>query len=263
MYIHDLLAPIEALAPLTRAANWDNCGLQVGSPDETLTGVLVAVNPSRLALQTAIARGANLLVTHHPLLFKAVKVLDTRTDPGRSAALAIKNGITVYAAHTNLDVVACNHHLSRLLGFPLDRPLSVMGHDPAGTPFGIGLWGELPESMAVSEILDRVKQAISPRSLRLVGDSARRVRRIAICSGSGGDLVDDALAQGVECFITGELRYHTALDCLDRGLAVIEAGHQATEQPVVDFLVEALRPHLPASIPISGFSELEPFEVIQ
>lgn len=365
MYIRDLLARIEALAPLSRAANWDNCGLQVGSPDEPLKGVLISVNPSRHALEAAIAQGANLVVAHHPLIFKATKVIDTRHDPGRSTALAMRHGITVYAAHTNLDVTACNHHLSRLFGIPMDRPIEVMGADPvyrmgvgippqdvsrvleamwqagagrserydqasflvdgettfrplpgshpaegevmaasreplvraevlvkaadlkavkaamrgahpyeepifdlirlenAGEPYGIGLWGELPEPMAVSEVLARVKRAINPRSLRLVGDASRQVRRIGVCSGSGGDLAYDALSQGVECFITGELRYHTALDCLDRGLTVIEAGHQATEQPVVDFLVDALRPHLPASIPIMGFSEPEPFEVIQ
>ncbi len=365
MYIRDLLGRIEALAPLSRAANWDNCGLQIGSPDEPLKGVVVSVNPSTPALEAAIAQGANLLVAHHPLLFKATKVIDTRHDPGRSAALAMRHGITVYAAHTNLDATACNHHLSKLFGIPMDRPLEITGQDPLyrmgvgvppeaaervlramwdagagrskaydqasflmqgeatfrplpgshpaegalleatrqplvraevlvkgsvlaavkaamraqhpyeepivdvirletpGEPLGIGLWGELPEAMAVSEVLERVKRAIAPRSLRLVGDSRRQVRRIGVCSGAGGDLAYDAIKQGVECFITGELRYHTALDCLDRGLTVIEAGHQATEQPVVDFLVDALRPHLPAAIPILGFSEPEPFEVIQ
>lgn len=365
MYIRDLLGRIEALAPLSRAANWDNCGLQIGSPDEPLRGVLVSVNPSTAAVEAAAAQGANLLVAHHPLLFKATKSIDTRFDPGRAAALAMRHGVTVYAAHTNLDATACNHHLSRLFAIPMDRPIEVMGKDPlyrlgvgvppeavdrvlsamwnagagrsdhydqasfvvdgeatyrplpgshpaegavgersrvplvraevlvkasvlravtaamraahpyeepiydvirldaAGEPHGIGLWGELPEPMAVSEVLERVKRAIKPRSLRLVGDRARIVRRIGVCSGSGGDLVYAALAQGVECFITGELRYHTALDCLDRGLAVIEAGHQATEQPVVDYLVDYLRPHVPEAIPILGFDEPEPFEVIQ
>lgn len=365
MQIKDLLARIEALAPLHLAASWDNCGLQVGSPDEPLKGVLISVNPSTEALEAAIAQGANLLVAHHPLIFKATKTIDTRHDPGRAIALAMRHGITVYAAHTNLDATACNHHLSRLLGIPMDRPIQVMGTDsvhrlgvgvppenveqvlramwdagagrsegydmasfvvdgeasyrplpgshPAagevgeftrmplvraevlvkgsdlsavkaamraqhpyeepifdvirldqpGSPQGIGLWGELPEPMAVSDVIARVQSALSPRSLRLVGDASRRVRRIGVCSGSGGDLVYDALALGVECFITGELRYHTALDCLARGLTVIEAGHQATEQPVVDYLVDALRPHLPASIPVSGFFEPEPFEVIQ
>lgn len=364
MQHRDLLGQIEALAPLSRAANWDNCGLQVGSPDDPLTGVLVSVNPSYAAVEAAARSHANLLVTHHPLLFKATKSLDTRRDPGRTVALAMRHGITVYAAHTNLDVAACNHHLSRLFGIPMDRPLDVMGQEPwyrlgvgippehveavrermgaagagrserydmasfsvagettfrplsgsrpaqgapgeltraslvrvevlvkgsdlkavttamraahpyeepvydvirldtAGAPFGLGLWGELPEAIPVSEVLGRVQQGIAPRSLRLVGDRDRRVRRIGVCSGSGGDLMEAALRQGVECLITGEVRYHTALECLERGLTVIEAGHQATEQPVVDFLVEFLRPGLPASIPITGFVEPEPFEVI-
>lgn len=364
MRIRDILAHLEALAPLSYAASWDNCGMQFGDPDRACSGVLVTVNPSLAAVHAAERAGANLVVAHHPLLFKATKKLDTRKDPGRTIEALAKAGIACYAAHTNLDATACNHHLATLFGLPMDRILQVEGKEawykliawvptdaatsllealwaagagrigpydqasfksegtatfrpleganpavgtvgdrhegfearievlvparvrgavlkalvqahpyevPAydlvklengGDPFGIGLWGELPEPMTIKAVAERVQGAINPRSLRLVGDADRLVRRVGVCSGSGGDLADAALAQGVELFITGEVRYHTALEAEAQGLAMLEAGHQATEQPVVDFVVDYLKALVPATLSITGFAEPEPFEVL-
>ncbi|HEY9900333.1 MAG TPA: Nif3-like dinuclear metal center hexameric protein [Pantanalinema sp.] len=364
MRIRDILAHLEALAPLSYAAGWDNCGMQFGDPDRPCTGVLVTVNPSLAAVEAAERAGANLVVAHHPLLFKATKNLDTRREPGRTVEALAKAGIACYAAHTNLDATACNHHLATLFGLPLDRILQVEGTEawyklvawvpteaapallealwaagagrigpydqasfrsegtatfrplsgakpavgsvgerhqgpetrvevlvparvrgavlralheahpyevPAydvvrlengGEPYGIGLWGELPEPMTVQAIAERVQAAINPRSLRLVGDRARLVRRVGVCSGAGGDLFGAALAQGVELFITGEVRYHAALEAEAQGLAMLEAGHQATEQPVVAFVVDHLKALVPNTVPITGFAEPEPFEVL-
>lgn len=364
MRIRDVLAHLEALAPLSYAASWDNCGLQFGDPDRPCTGVLVTVNPSMAAVEAAERAGANLIVAHHPLLFKATKRLDTRKDPGRTVEALARAGIACYAAHTNLDATACNHHLATLFGLPMDRILQVEGTEawyklvvwtpveaaprllealwaagagrigaydqasfrsdgtatfrplpganptegtvgerhqgpetrvevllasrvrgavlralhqthpyevPAydvvrlengGDPYGIGLWGELEAPMTVQAIADRVQAAIQPRSLRLVGDRERLVRRVGVCSGSGGDLYPAALAQGVELFITGEIRYHAALEAEAQGLAMLEAGHQATEQPVVTFVVDHLSALVPNTVPITGFAEPEPFEVL-
>lgn len=364
MQIRAILTLLEELAPLSYAASWDNCGLQFGNPDETCTGVLVTVNPSLAAVQEAERIGANLVVAHHPLLFKATKRLDTRQDPGRIVAHLAKAGITCYAAHTNLDATACNHHLAALFGLRMDRVLQVEGRhawyklsvlvpansersvlealwqagagqtgaydrvafrsegtgtfrplpgsnpslgqvgkehegqeirievlvpapvrgavldalvtahpyeapaydllklENGGEPYGIGLWGELAEPLTVGAIAGRVQQALSPRSLRLVGDRERLVRRVGVCSGAGGDLADAAIAQGVDLFITGEVRYHTALEAAEQGLAILEAGHQATEEPVVDYVTKYLAARVPETLPIVGFAEPEPFEVL-
>ncbi|MBO9539577.1 Nif3-like dinuclear metal center hexameric protein [bacterium] len=364
MRIRDILEHLETLAPLSYAASWDNCGLQFGDPDRPCTGVLVTVNPSLASVEAAERAGANLVVAHHPLLFKATKRLDTRKDPGRTVEAMAKAGITCYAAHTNLDATACNHHLATLFGLPMDRILQVEGTEawykliawvptdaapelldalwaagagrigpydqcsfksegegtfrpldganpavgsvgehhqgpetrlevlvparvrgavlralhrvhpyevPAydvirlengGDPYGIGLWGELEAPMTIEAIAERVQAALKPRSLRLVGDRDRLVRRIGVCSGAGGDLYPAALAQGVELFITGEVRYHAALEAEAQGLALLEAGHQATEQPVVDFVVDYLKARVPESVSITGFAEPEPFEVL-
>lgn len=364
MRIRDLLDLLEELAPLSYAASWDNCGLQFGNPEDPCTGVLVTVNPSLAAVQEAERLGANLVIAHHPLLFKATKRLDTRLEPGRTVAHLARAGLTCYAAHTNLDATACNHHLAALFGLKMDRVLQIEGRHPwyklsvlvpfgseravlealwhagagrtdaydrvafrtAGTAtfrplpgsnpslgavgtehegqelrievlvpapvrgavlaalakahpyeepaydlirlengaeaYGIGLWGELDAPMTVGAITQRVEAALSPRSLRLVGDRDRLVRRVGVCSGAGGDLAEAAIAQGVELFITGEVRYHTALEAAERGLAILEAGHQATEQPVVDYVTNYLAARVPESFPIVGFAEPEPFEVL-
>lgn len=364
MHHHELLSLIDELAPPGYAASWDNCGLQCGNPEDFTSGVMIAVNPSLAVAEAAEKSGANLLITHHPLLFKPTKRLDFRLEPGRTLQRLIRAGITCFAAHTNLDATACNHHLARLLELPLEKVLHLegtvpwyrlgvmvppdsamelqaalwaagagslgsydrasfmiegtgtfrplLGSDPfEGTPwqlqrtpetrmeflvparvrhavlaalhqthpyempaydliqlanggeaYGVGLWGELPEPLKVRELADRLRDKLGPRSLRLVGDSKREVTRVALCTGSGGDLLDAAARHGVDCFITGEMRYHTALEAMERGITVLEAGHQATEQPVIDLLVDYLCVRVGPGVPIAGFVEPEPFEVL-
>ncbi len=355
-----IVALIEALAPPRFAAPWDNVGLQVGNLAGEARGVLISVNASLAAASYAIARRHNLLITHHPLLFKPQKALPTDREPGRTIAKLLGHDIALYAAHTNLDATACNRRLADLLGWRLEHVLEQAGKEawykvavfvptsqaeelaramweagggkiggsdlasfthpaegtfrakstpgvrsqmqtvagtqlevvarqqdlddvlaavrrvhpyetPAcdvirieggGDPWGIGLYGDLPEPQSIADIAAKVRTALDPRSLRLVGDSRREVRRVAICSGSGGDLCDRAADRGVELFITGEVRYHTALDARDRGLAILEIGHQASEEPVVDFVVGYLRERLPTTVPVEAFHEAEPFEIL-
>jgi dinuclear metal center YbgI/SA1388 family protein len=355
-----VLALVEDLAPPAYAASWDNVGLQAGNPEGQTRGVLVSVNPSLAAVSYAIAKRYNLLITHHPLIFKAQKSLPTDREPGRTIGKCLGNDLTVYAAHTNLDTTACNRRIADLLGWKLDHVLDPGGRDawykvavfvptsqaedlaramweagggsaanydlatltqpaegtfrarsapgtlarlhtvagtrlevvarqrdlddvlsavrrthPYETPacdvyrlesggdtWGLGLYGDLPEPQTIAEIAVRVRTALAPRSLRLVGDVARTVKRVGVCSGSGGDLCQRAADRGVELFLTGEVRYHTALDARDRNLAILEVGHQASEEPVVDFLVGYLRERLPTTVPVEAFHEAEPFEII-
>lgn len=364
MRIHEILALIEELAPPSFAAAWDSCGLQVGDPDRACRGVLISVNASGAAIARAENLEANLLITHHPLLFRAPKRLDWRREPGRSVERLSRAGITCYAAHTNLDATACNHHLASLLDLPLDRPMQVEGTLPwfkltvtvpaaaaadvqnalweagagkigsydqasfacegtgtfrplegarpalgsvdelyrgpeiklevvvpskvrgavlealfrahpfevpaydlvqlqnGGESYGLGLWGELAEPLTALELAARLRDRVAPRSLRLVGDGSRPLRRVGLCSGAGGDLLDQAERLGLEGFITGEVRYHTALEALERDIVILEAGHQATEEPVVDFLLAYLTSRLGSAVPVTGFTEPEPFEVL-
>ena len=364
MQHRDVFRLIDHIAPPKLAASWDRVGFMLGDPSASLTGVVVSVNPSLASARYAIERGANLILAHHPLLFKPLKTLDTTREPGRTVAFMAAHGLTCFAAHTNLDATGCNHELGERLGWELphllhvegsqgkfkvgvssppersqaireavwnagagreghyhraamshevverftalpgarpargrvnedhigfverievlvdeidlDRVLSAVSdahpdEEPAldvvrlhgqDTPTGIGLWGDLAESTRLDDLARHVHSVLSPRSLRLVGDRHRVVRRVAVCSGAGGDLWESCLRNQVEVLLTGEVRYHTALDAMASGLAFIEAGHQATEQPVVDRLIRLLRPSIPAEIPVLAFAEDEPFEVL-
>lgn len=147
--IQRVIDELVALAPLHLAANWDNCGLQVGDPSQPLSGVAIAVDPTLEAIEETIARGANLLVTHHPLLFKPPKSLDLRREPGRSLQRLITHGVALYAAHTNLDATAVNVALAEAIGLAGHQILEVNGTYP---DYKLGVF------VPVSE-LPRVRQA--------------------------------------------------------------------------------------------------------
>ncbi|MEB3238371.1 MAG: Nif3-like dinuclear metal center hexameric protein [Candidatus Sericytochromatia bacterium] len=258
----ELVRWLEVLAPPTRAASWDRVGLQVGRPDGDVTGVCVSVNPSLAAVRAAIALGANVLVTHHPLIFKPMGEVRTDREQGRILAEALAHDLTLYAAHTNLDVTACNRRLSDLMGWGLDQILVPEGIDEEGRPWGLGLWGRLDVPRKLEELCREVGRTLQARSLRLVRGHDRPVSTVGVCSGSGGDFWHRAAALGLDLYVTGEMRYHDALDAVAAGVCVLEVGHQASEEPVVDVVVGFLRERLPRTVPVEGFREREPFEVL-
>ncbi|MBM3258197.1 MAG: Nif3-like dinuclear metal center hexameric protein [Candidatus Sericytochromatia bacterium] len=258
----ELVRWLEVLAPPTRAASWDRVGLQVGRDAGPVTGVCVSVNPSMAAVRAARAMGANVLVTHHPLIFKPLSEVRTDRESGRVLAEALAGDLMLYAAHTNLDVTACNRRLSDLMGWDLDQILVPEGRDEEGLPWGLGLWGQLAAPRALDALCREVGRTLQARSLRLVRGHDREVASVAVCSGAGGDFWPRVAALGIDLYITGEIRYHDALDASAHGVCVLEVGHQASEEPVVDVVVGFLRERLPRTVVVQGFREPEPFEVL-
>lgn len=343
------------LAPPRLAESWDNVGLMLGDPSRALRGVTVALDPTYDAVQAAIAQGSNLVVTHHPLLFKPPRALDLRQEPGRTLELLIKADCALYAAHTNLDATAVNQALALSIGLqgtsllyrsgasvvyklgvhvppthvdavseaawragagrsthyenaaytwasegtfspvgekaihtherrcefvvaaaslravqaavkaahPYNEPaLDVVALHDAGEPEGFGLVGDLPEPRRLDELALHVKAALGLPAVRLVGASDRLVRRVGWLGGSGGDYWRDALASGVEAYITGEVRHHAALDALAAGLSFIEIGHVGSEQPVVPYLAQYLKTSLGPGIPVHALHQVDPFVVL-
>ncbi|MEB3300070.1 MAG: Nif3-like dinuclear metal center hexameric protein [Candidatus Sericytochromatia bacterium] len=257
----ELLGWLDVLAPPDRAASWDRVGLQVGRPDGEVRGVCVSVNPSLAAVRATRAMGANVLVTHHPLIFKPLTEVRRDRNLGMVLAEALAGDITLFAAHTNLDVTACNKRLADLMGWSLDEVLVPQGMDAAGMPWGLGLHGRLPASVSMDDLARAVGGALRSRSLRLVRGHERQVSSVAVCSGSGGDFWPRVAELGLDLYVTGEIRYHDALEAAAHGVSVLEVGHQASEEPVVDVVVGYLRERMAPSVPVEGFRELEPFEV--
>ncbi len=242
--VKDILGWIDSLAPFRFAESWDNCGLQVGNPQEPITRLLVALDPSTPVLAEARERGCQCVVTHHPLLLHPLSSIRTDSWPGSVVESAVFGGISIIAAHTNLDTArhGTNAQLAQLLGLaitgPLDGEPSLCQDSLYG---GMGVVGLLAREATAQEIGAELKNALGAVCVRIAGDGKKRVVRVAVCSGSGGSLIGKALAWGADLFITGDLKYHDARLAEEHGLAVIDIGHFASERPVLEVLCDLFR----------------------
>ena len=185
----ELIERIEQDIPLEAAEGWDNPGLQVGRRDMEVERVYLALDATDQVLEHAIAWGADLLLTHHPLLMEGIRKVNGDDFHGRKILRMAENHLAHYAMHTNYDVCRMSRVCARRLGLTQLRVLEVTGKDEQGKDVGIGAVGLLPEEMTAEECCRLVKQAFGLETVRLFGDPGRRVRRAALCPGSGKSLV--------------------------------------------------------------------------
>jgi dinuclear metal center YbgI/SA1388 family protein len=341
--IHDLVGLLNALYPPSLAEGWDNVGLQVGDPRAQISKVLVCLDASEQALQAALDQGAEALLCHHPLIFKPLHNLTPGDETGRILFAAVQQGITIIAAHTNLDRAAngLNDWLAATLGIgecqPLlggDDPLvKLVVYVPAGyegqvsdalfkagagqignydscsfrsegigtfrandgcSPFvgrvgepssvrelrletvvpqgllnrvvermvrahpyeevaydlvplanrrqevGLGRIGRLAQATTLEAFATRVKESLHIDALRVVGNGQSSVTKVAVCGGSGASLLKEAARQGADVLVTGDVKYHEARNAASLGLAIIDAGHFATERLMAGHLAEVM-----------------------
>lgn len=221
---------INARAPFETQLPFDNSGLLLGRPDAPVTGIHVALDVTEPVIDEAVALGANLLVTHHPLMFSPVKRLVETDYEARLLCRLIRSGISLIAAHTNLDAApgGMNDALAAALSLT-----DVTGE-------GFLRVGTLPCPMTAAEFAAHAGRCLGD-AVRLMGDASARVTRLGLCSGSGGDEWPAAAEMGADAFLTGEMKHHLALAAAARGVAVFEAGHHATEAPGIFALADALQ----------------------
>jgi len=227
--VHDLLNLLDELAPFDHAESWDNPGLQVGDPSQGVTRICVALDPSLESLRGCVREGGQLLLTHHPLIFKPLTSLDVRTYPANVLLEAGGEGVSVVAVHTNLDMarMGINHMLAEQLELQGVTILKEMG---AEKEWGPGRIGSLPSPVPLSSVLQRLKRMLGAERLRLTGDLAREIRRVAVVGGSGGSLIKDASDKGADLLLTGDVGHHDALEARTLGMAVVDGGHFLTER---------------------------------
>ena len=341
----DIIGLLNRLCPPDLAEDWDNVGLQVGDPAAKIDKILVCLDVEVIAIQEACRQGAQLIISHHPLIFKPIKSLSATDITGQILFQAIKQDIAVVSAHTNLDRAAdgLNDWLAERLGvkniIPLERPennhfykLVVFvprGHEievrdaifaagaggigaydhcsfsshgtgtfcgqPGTQPFigkpeeiesteevrletivpasltkkavarmlrahpyeevaydliplvnermdvGLGRIGQLEKTVSLRQFADHTKAALQLPSLRLVGDLDRQINRVAVCGGSGMSMFPTAVRQGADCLVTADIKFHEAQRARAEGIALIDAGHFATEQIMIAELSKRLR----------------------
>ena len=242
--LSELIQVIEDRFDPSWAESWDAVGLVCGDPDAEITSVLLAVDPVAAVADEALAEGAQLLITHHPLLLRPVHGVPATTPKGRTVHRLITGGCALYTAHTNADVAdpGVSDALARAVGLtgPL-RPLSPSADDPRR---GLGRIGELPEEIPLREFTARAAAAL-PRTawgVRAAGDPERPVRTVAVCGGAGDSLIETARAAGADVYLTSDLRHHPASESLERSpMALVDAAHWATEWPWLDSAASILR----------------------
>ncbi len=221
-------------APET-AASWDSIGLQVGDPADEISSVMISLDVTAEVLDEASDRSVDLIIAHHPLLFTPLARLTPSTAAGRLALRAARARIAVLAVHTNLDaaVPGTTEPIVAALGMTDVRPLEPLRDNPE---LGLGRIGTLPTATRVRAVADALARALPAPHLRVAGPLERRIQRVAACGGAGDGLLSAAHAAGAELYVTGDLRHHVALDAITLGMAVIDAGHYATEAAALPVL---------------------------
>ena len=243
--VNDILLFLEKLAPNSMKMDWDNVGLLCGSKTKEVRKILVALDPFESVCKEAAALSADLLVTHHPLIFQPVKVLTDDTSIGRAILTLIQNDISAINAHTNLDCApgGVNDVLAQKLGLQDIQVIAPSGVDEEGSPWGLLRQGSV-ESQPLTQFLGHIKTALRCSGLKYA-DGGKPVSKVAVGGGACAGEFRDAINAGCDTFVTADVKYNQFWDAMELGLNLIDAGHFHTENPVCGVLAEKLRSAFP------------------
>lgn len=236
MLCSELIAALEQSYPKHVAMNWDNVGLLVGRYDKEIHKVLVTLDVTDEIIERAIKEEADMIISHHPLIFSALKQITSATLDGRRILSLAANDICCYAAHTNYDVLRMADLAKERLKLTQTVPLE----DCEMEGKGIGMVGFLPSEMTLKECAGYVKDAFALPSVKVFGDADARIRSAAICPGSGKGMAKFALEKGAQVLITGDIDHHSGLDAVAENLMIIDAGHYGLEYIFIDDMAEML-----------------------
>ena len=237
--VQDILTFLETVAPTYMKYDWDHVGLNCGHTDATVTEILVALDPFEEAVAEAKELGAQLLVTHHALIWEGGFVND-QTAWGKNVMTLLENGIAHINAHTNLDCApgGINDVLAETLGLSQISVVNPMGADPEGRPYGLLRMGTVPEQ-ELDAFLASVKKALGCDGLRYV-NATDKVRRVAVGGGSCAADMMDAYRAGCDTFVTADIKYNQFRTAYELGMNIIDAGHFHTENPAMKVLASKI-----------------------
>jgi len=211
--------------PLEKAYEWDNVGMQIGSLNRDITGIMIALDVRKTVLEEALQHNCNYIVVHHPLIFKPLKHILSDTTRGKLIETIIKNDLNVYVAHTNYDVgrTGMNGALADALGLENTRVLELLDDDT-----GIGRVGTWPHALPLESAIQTIKERLNIGQARLIlhpKHQDKQIQTLAISGGSGASHMFAAKQAGVDLYLTGDISYHQALDMMDMGLSALDVGH--------------------------------------
>lgn len=234
MQLSEIISIIEAEFPTALAYEWDNAGLLVGDRSRDIKKVLLTLDVTENSAKEAIESGADLILSHHPILFGGTKRITADTAAGRTLLSLIENRVAVYAAHTNCDIAehGINANLAEMFSLSDTEPLEESG---------LGRIGCLPSEMNFSDFCKLCKKLLGTPFVRVCGSTDIMVKKIAVGSGACADSVPSAIKKGADVMITADIKYHEALNAGEAGITVIDAGHFPTEINVTDIFARILK----------------------
>ncbi len=257
--VSNIAAFLENFAPPKLAADWDNVGLLVGDSRRPVERIMTCLTVTPASVAEAVSEKADLIVTHHPLPFTAVRRITTETPEGRMLLQLITSGIAVFSPHTAFDSArsGINQRLAEGLGLTDVGPLLPDADDPK---LGTGRFGFPEDGATLTSIAYRLKDFLNLPGVHLVGNPQMPVRAVAIACGSAGELLSAARRAGCDCFVTGETRFHTCLEAESTTIGLILTGHFASERFAVERLAELLASQFPTAKVWASKQERDPLQ---
>ncbi|MFT4555172.1 MAG: dinuclear metal center YbgI/SA1388 family protein [Planctomycetaceae bacterium] len=251
MFLNKILNFLSDCAPAELSEDWDNTGLLIGQQNDPVSSIMTCLTLTPDVAEEAVSKGASLVVTHHPILFRAVQKLTDETSEGRMLLSLIRAGVAVYSPHTSYDSAyeGVNRQLADSLNLANVKPIrtidSEASEETADELIGSGRFGDLPDAVSLKDFVELVKQALRIQNTWFVGDSSATIRRVGIACGAAAEFMGDAARHGCDVLLTGEARFHACLDARSRGIALVLPGHYPTERPAMEKLAERLSQQFP------------------
>ena len=236
MKAYELTSWLEKKYPSDAAEDWDNVGLLAGDDTNEISHVF-------LALDLTIEDGADMIITHHPMIFSGIKKINNHSFTGRKILTLIQKGIVYYAMHTNYDVLGMAD-LSADYTKMHDTTVLSITEEREGEVQGFGRVGKLPREMTLREYAQLVKESLKLNDVKVYGNLDSMVKCAAVCTGSGKSMIKDVIKAGADVYVTGDIDHHTGIDTVAQGLALIDAGHYGTEYVFIPYLFTISKKHL-------------------
>lgn len=247
MLCKDVMYEIEKEYPLNYALSWDNVGLLVGRDDKEVKRIYIALDATDEVIDEAVRTGADMLIAHHPMIFSPIKRIHNLDFVGERILKLIQNDISYYAMHTNYDVLGMADLSGDKMNMKNAEILEVTAEGDIGKedePEGIGRVSDLETPMTLRECCEDVKSAFHLGAVKVFGNLEEKVKRIAICPGSGKSVIQAALDKNADVLITGDIGHHEGIDAVAQGLAIIDGGHYGIEHIFIEDMRQYLEKHL-------------------
>ena len=244
MTVKDIMECITEVAPLHWQEHYDNAGLQVGDLNAPVTKALIALDVTEALVDEAVAKSCDLIISHHPLIFKGLKQLSPETYIGRAVMKAVKHDLAIVSMHTNLDnsYLGVSRMLAERLGLKKLSLLQPSAADPERC--GAGMVGVFDEPLEERDFLDRVAQCIGSPCLRHSALTGRKIVKVGLCGGSGSPFLDDAVAHQVDAYLTADIKYHDFF-VPEGAFLLVDGGHFETEQFTKALIKDLIQKKIP------------------